>query len=79
MVYILTSIIRHVRLSYYRPGQAVRAPVGLVLPEFVDSRLMNVVRLSALRTGHLFPHLVFISVSDRVDPRVTVRPEGLRK
>jgi hypothetical protein len=52
--------------------QAWKDPEGfrrLRLPENLESRHLKVVRLSALRTGDLYPTVV--------DPRAIVRPKGL--
>ena len=63
------------------PLQALMVPQGsrrLRFLEFPDSRHMEVVTLSTLRTGCLYPHerfLVLISVRGWVDPRAIVRPE----
>jgi hypothetical protein len=65
------------------PLQAWRGPWGfqeVEAPEFLDNRHMKVVRLSALRTGRLYlqeEFLVFISGRGLVNPRATMRPEGL--
>jgi hypothetical protein len=66
------------------PIQAWRGPSvccrRLRLPGFLNSRFMKVTRMSALRTGRLYPQrisLVLISVISWVDPRAIVWPEGL--
>ena len=72
-IYIYIYILKQ---SHYSPWgfQKVEAP------RFQDNRHLKVVKLSALRTGRLYPQeifLVLISVRGWVKPRVIVRPEGL--
>ena len=65
------------------PLEAWTGPWGsrrIRLPEFLDNRYRKVVRVSALRTGRLYPQkrfLVLIYVRGWVDPRATMRREGL--
>ena len=82
-------MFRRIVLTYYNtlkgkavPLQAWTGPEGsrkLRIPDFVTTA-QDGGRLSALRTGHLYPQetlLVLISVRDRVDPRAIVRSKGL--
>ena len=75
----LNMWIRQVKLSLYRPGQALRVRGWLRLPTIPDSRRTNAVRLSALCTGRLYigrryPQNSFLW--RWVDSRAIVRPEG---
>ena len=52
----------------------------LKVPGFSETGHLNVVMLSAVSTGRLYPQeisLVLMSVKGRVDPRAILWPEGL--
>jgi hypothetical protein len=61
-----------VKQTHYRPGQACN---GIEAPIFQDSRHMKMVRLSALRTGRLYPQEIFLVL---ISVRGSSRPQGHR-
>jgi hypothetical protein len=70
---------KSLKFSRYRPGQALGFQ-EVEAPEFLDNWHRKGARLSALRTGRLYPQegfLVLISGRGLVDPRATMRLEGL--
>jgi hypothetical protein len=64
----------------YRPGEAKRFQ-EVEDSRFQDNQRMKVVRLSAPRTGRIYPtqeiFLILISVRGRVNPSATMRLVGL--
>jgi len=75
-------------IALYGKGKAIETQAWtgsedsrrLRLAEFLDNWITKLARLSALRTGRLYPqeiHLGLISVRSSVDTKATGRPELL--
>ena len=74
MSYLFNKVKVKVKQSRYRPGVSQRVPERKV-PQISRQRQRMEVRLSALRTGRLYPQemlLVLISVTGCVNPRAIV-------
>jgi hypothetical protein len=76
---ILSDYIRTWKSTPLETWTGPQSSKRLRLQEFLESRLMKVARLSAPRTGRLYPPrktLVLISVTVWVDLKTTAQPEG---
>jgi len=79
---IIVSIPCKVNIISLQAWTGLQSSSSFRVPEFLERRLMKVVRFSNLSTDRLCPQgisLVLLSVRGWVDLRVMVRPKGLRQ